>query len=145
MQGWLFSAQLPLFRRWPQGGDLGGSVTHACPASTRTWLPYPSICALTLLKQSWSSREQFLVWDWIQSVAVCFSEIAPASVLVIPWLRRSCPPAHLLPLGLRSVCTVSFLQSGIASAPATAMPWAGVCVGKQQRWDIRRECARVKG
>lgn len=43
------------------------------------------------MKQPWSSREQFLVWEWIQSIAECFSAMAPASGLVIS------PAALLLP------------------------------------------------
>lgn len=52
--------------------------------------PLPFIHALTLLKQSWSSWQQFLVWGWIQSIAARFLEIAAASGLVVSPLRCSC-------------------------------------------------------
>lgn len=113
-----------------QGGrreekTLGGLVAHTSPAGLRTWKPYPSIHALTLLKQSWSS----LVWDQIQSVAVWFLEITP--VLVISAATFSCHPAQLLLTGLCSSHTVfSFLQTLIASTPAIAVPQAGVWVGE---------------
>lgn len=126
--GWLFSAQLPVFCGWAQGRDLGGSVTHESPARARTWLLYPCIHALTLLKQSRSSWEQFLVWGWIQSIAACFLEIAAASGLVIS------PAASLLPPGSSPAAGAVFISHTLISAARDhfcscnghAMGW---CVG----------------
>lgn len=73
----------------------------------RTCLPYPSIRALTLLKQLWPSWEQLLVWDWIQSFAACFLEIGPASVLVIS--SAASPPA--LKAGRQHRCCLHFTRS----------------------------------
>lgn len=112
----------------------------------RTWLPYPSIRAPNLLKQLWSSREQFLVWDWIQSIAACFLEIAPASVLFIS------PAALLLPSSSSAAAGAVFILHTLispvwdcfCSCNGYTMGW---CVGGgiQQRQGIRRKCTRVKG
>lgn len=126
----VFSTAAPLSRVAAGRRIPGWLCRPRKPSSARTWLPYPSNCTLTLLKQSWSSWEQFLVWDWIQFVAVCFLEIGPASVLVISPLHRSCLPAHRLPPGLRPLHALSFLWPGIASAPTTATSRVGVWVGE---------------